>query len=696
MKKIILLILIISGFCIHDAHAQYVDAPSSQVQLISHKSAVTPGESVLLGFDIVLDEHWHIYWTNPGDSGAHARVKWLAPEKGDFTPLQFPYPQRIDYGDLTSYGHEGRVLLISETQVPESLRPGDTFHVKAEFGYLVCEKICVPADVVLSIDIPVTENDGVKDSRWGGLFEEAIAKWPLVVDSVDIRVYETAEHFHIVFPYAHKDSDIEFFASDADVINYSAPQELVAAADGVELILQKSNFITEDITHLNGVLVSERGWGSLEHKAITIHVPIEDAKNFLAASDDASVVVSRGGMSLWGALLFAFIGGLILNLMPCVLPVLSLKVLGLIKHAEDKDKAWMHGWAFTAGVIVAFLILASSLMVLREAGELIGWGFQFQSPGFVIFMCWLLFLLALNLFGVFEIGENLTRLSWIKHHGLSASFLSGMLVTIVATPCTAPFMGAALGFALTQPVIVALLVFAALGFGLALPYLVLTCQPSLLKFVPKPGPWMNKFKFCMGFLLLATALWFLWILDAQLGRTALWVMAAAIGVSAVGAWFLFHGQKKRSGRLKTTAFLILLSGLVIAYQAPRFQEDTQHIDEKSAIQWVDYSPELIDQLRAEDKPVFIDFTAKWCLSCQVNERVALSNDKVIRMVEDKEIVMVKADWTQRDAMITEALESFGKRSIPLYVLYFPGEDDAVFLPEIITPPIVLDAFSKIK
>ncbi len=692
MKRTFLFIFLFFLFTvIGSASAQLVDAPHSAVQLIAEKATVKPGEPVLLGFDLHLDPGWHIYWQNPGDSGAPPQVKWKSPPDLRASSFKFPYPHRIDYGGLTSYGHEGRALLISEVQVPNNLVAGDEFTVDAHLGFLVCEKICVPADVDLSIAIPVVDDIAVDDPRWSNYFARAKESWPVEKHGLKIKAYQTDAHFHIMIPAVKGLEDVQFFALDEDIIQYMPQQELINVKSGHELVVEKSEFLEGEVKHLNGVLVSKAGWGKIKNNAIGISPVVEKFNpNALGTISNDSVM---GAVIAIG---FAFIGGLLLNLMPCVLPVLSLKVLGLIKHAEDEKQAWKHGWAFTVGVVFSFLVLAAILVVLREAGEHIGWGFQFQSPGFVIFMAWFLFLLALNLFGVFEIGESLTRINWVKHHGLSASFLSGMLVTIVATPCTAPFMGAALGFALTQTTIVSFIVFFALGFGLALPYLLLTCFPAFLKFVPKPGPWMVKFKFCMGLLMLGTALWFLWILDAQLGHKSLWVMVEAIGLSCVGAWFLFHGQRNREKpHFKPIAVIILIAGLVLGFQAPKFKTDVK-AHTTSQIDWIDYAPAIVDDYRQQGRAVFVDFTARWCLTCQVNERVALEHDKVAQAVKDKNIVMIKADWTNYDERITQALEKFGKNSIPFYVLYPPGKNEPIILPEIITPKIVLDAFEWIE
>lgn len=410
--------------------------------------------------------------------------------------------------------------------------------------------------------------------------------------------------------------------------------------------------------------------------------------------------------SLIIALVFAFIGGIILNLMPCVLPVLSLKIMGFIQQAgEDKSKTRKHGLAFTLGVLVSFWVLAGFLIALRAGGEYLGWGFQLQSPGFVIILSILLFLFGLSMFGVFEIGTTLTSVGHgtANKSSYTGSFSSGVLATIVATPCTAPFMGSALGFALSQPAYVSLLIFTFLGLGMALPYVVLTSTPALLKFVPKPGAWMESFKQFMGFLLMATVLWLLWVLSFQAGSDGVILLLLSLIIVSIGGWI--YGRwgnisKKTSTRriAQILAVIFIIGGIVFSLQNIEAKsENNSGIHKQGSIEWQPYSPELLAQLRSEGKPVFVDFTAAWCLSCQVNEKIAFGSQSVQDAFKNEGVVTLKADWTNSDPVITKALAEFGRNSVPLYVLYYgKSSNKPEILPEILTPGIVLDALKKVN
>lgn len=404
------------------------------------------------------------------------------------------------------------------------------------------------------------------------------------------------------------------------------------------------------------------------------------------------------------AILFAFIGGMILNLMPCVLPVLSLKIMGFIKQAgEEKSKLRKHGLAFTFGVLISFWALAGLLLILRAGGEYLGWGFQLQSPSFVIVLSVLLFLFGLSLFGVFEIGVTLTAVGQNTPKGstYTGSFFSGILATIVATPCTAPFMGSALGFALSQPAYVSMLIFTALGLGMALPYVLLTSIPALLKYVPKPGAWMETFKQFMGFLMVATVLWLIWVLSLQTGAEGVLILLGSLLLVSLSGW-IYGRWSVLHKSLKTRRIAQLISGLILAgalalslmYIKP-VSASTGSVHTQGLIEWQTFSPELVAQLRSEKKPVFIDFTAAWCLSCQVNEKVAFGSEEVQKAFAAKGIAALKADWTNKDEVIAKELAKFGRNSVPLYVLYLPDKE-AVLLPEILTPDIVLGYLKDLK
>ncbi|MCP5061820.1 MAG: DUF255 domain-containing protein [Ignavibacteriae bacterium] len=426
--------------------------------------------------------------------------------------------------------------------------------------------------------------------------------------------------------------------------------------------------------------------------------------NTLQTSETKSIETESSNISVWFALVSAFIGGLILNLMPCVLPVLSLKIFSIVQQSgEDRRKRIDHGLAFTLGVLATFWVLAITLILLRAGGEQLGWGFQLQSPAFIIILTTLLFLFGLSMFGVFEIGTSLTAVGQgsANEEGFIGSFSSGVLATIVATPCTAPFMGSALGYALSQPAYVSLLVFTFLGLGMAAPYLLLTTIPSLSKYVPKPGAWMETFKQFMGFLLMATVLWLLWVFSLQVGAEGLLILLGSFIIASIGGWIFGRWgniAKPKPTRVKAmiAAIILILGGIVFTFNNIDANNATTTEMEQGKIKWQTFSPELVKEYLDEGKPVFIDFTAAWCLSCQVNEKVAFSSEDVQNAFDKMGVQMLKADWTNRDEVIGRELAKFGRNSVPLYVLYSGRKNaEPVLLPEIITPGIVLDALEGI-
>ncbi len=418
-----------------------------------------------------------------------------------------------------------------------------------------------------------------------------------------------------------------------------------------------------------------------------------------ASSTRPVAAAAESSLGLAVALLFAFLGGMILNLMPCVLPVLSLKIMGMVKQAGEAPRERLkHGALFTLGVVASFWVLAGIMLLLQAGGEQLGWGFQLQSPSFVIVLSVFLFLFGLSMFGVFEIGTSLTGVGQGVAGGSSytSSLISGVLATTVATPCTAPFMGSALGFTLGAPAYVAFLVFTFVGLGMAAPYLLLTTIPALLKFIPKPGAWMESMKQFMGFLLMATVLWLIWVLSLQTGADGVVILLAALLLVALGGWIFGRwgniAKEQPTRRIaQAIALVAVAGGLFFSLTNIKAKEqETAGVHKQGSIEWLAYTPELVEGLKAEGRTVFLDFTAAWCLSCQVNEKVAFSSEEVQNEFARRGIATVRADWTNHDETITRALAAFGRNSVPLYVLYAPGKDP-VLLPEIITPGIVLEA-----
>lgn len=611
--------------------------------LISEVETVQPGRSFWVGVKLVMEPEWHTYWVNAGDSGGPTVIQWKLPEGFKAGEINWPTPEKIRLDPLVSYGYEHEVLFLTEITPPLKLK-SNSVTITATVEWLECKVECIPGEATLNLALPISDSPPRLNSERVQEFSEGKAKWPLKSSDWKVAAFESEKGIRIEAtpPADFKDhiKDLTFFAQDPLTVEYAGKETLTFRKNIPSLTVEKSDEASDALTHLKGLLVTSGGWrGAGSETGLVVDVPVQP--------DIAGPASSLS----WGlALLFSFIGGLILNLMPCVLPVLSIKILGFVQQSHgNRSESIKHGLLYAFGVLLSFWILAGALIALRAGGAQLGWGFQLQNPAFVLGMAILFFILALSMFGVFQLGSSLIRLGGITAGRFSSwnSFLSGVLATIVATPCTAPFMGSALGYAISQPVWVAMSVFTALGVGMAFPYVLLSCFPSLLKFVPKPGPWMTKFEKFLGLLLMATVLWLLWVFALQKGIPIPFLTAESK-----------TGEK---------------------------------------ISWEAYSEEAVQKYRTEGRPVFVDFTAAWCLTCQVNERVALSPERVVNKFKELNIAPLKADWTSRDPKITEALQRFGRNGVPFYVLY-PADikKDPVFLPEILTPDIVLDAVEKIK
>jgi thiol:disulfide interchange protein DsbD len=455
---------------------------------------------------------------------------------------------------------------------------------------------------------------------------------------------------------------------------------------------------------VKGVAVSESGWPGNARKAMAVDAPMVATMPALSAGATAAqpqpgATGARVEGSTWAALAFALVGGILLNLMPCVFPVLGIKVMGFVEHAHGDARAMRtQGWMFSAGVLLSFLALAGIMLALRAGGAQLGWGFQLQSPAVVMLLAALFFVLALNLSGVFEWGafaQSMT--SNISARGRYAdAFLAGVLASVVATPCTAPFMGAAVGFTLTQSTANALAIFAMLGAGMALPVLLLAHFPALLRKLPRPGPWMETFKQVLAFPLYATAAWLTWVLGAQSGNDAVLALLAGLVLIAMAAWMYGRFEHSAGPWRAAVALLLAGAGLVVAWPATHSTATSGAAAAKAGeIAWQEWSPEKVAELTGQGKAVFVDFTAAWCVTCQVNKRVALNNASVVAAFGERQVVALRADWTRHDPRITATLSQLGRNAIPVYALYLPGEAQPRLLPEVLTPNIVLEEISRL-
>ncbi len=682
-----------------------VQAPHVTVSLLSEAAAIRPGEPFTLGLHFDLDEHWHVYWKNPGDSGLEPRVRWTLPEGFTASPLRWPAPSRIRLKHLVNFGYEGEVVLLAEITPPPGLSPGQTVRIAAKIDWLVCEEECIPGSASLAVDVPVADL-AVRAGDIQPLFDAARLRLPVFASragwEASAIVGDGVMELTVEGPGGAPASPPEavFFPDLPGWVRNAGEQQV--SVTGNTLTLRVPLDTTPGITVPNrvlGVLVAGSGWpGANGSSALRIDIPLSDR-----AADTTSPPLRQGAAdvpdSLPLILLGAAVGGLILNLMPCVLPVLSLKVLGFVRASElGRHHALTHAIVFAAGIVVSFWVVATLLLALRAAGGQLGWGFQLQSPTFVVVMAALFLLMGLNLFGVFEIGVGLTSIGGTQssRQGLLGAFFSGVLATVVATPCTAPFMGTALGVALTGSRATAFGVFTALALGMALPYVVLAASPGLLGYIPKPGPWMDTLKKAMGFMLLLAVVWLAWVFGHQAPSGAkttgvdevAWLMLGLL-VVGMGACALGHfGDRLRPKPRPWLARALVVLGVGVGLWLPLRAISAP----VTGPAWEPYSSDRIAALEQAGHPYFIDFTAGWCLSCQVNQVVALDRRGVAEVFDRHGITAIKADWTNQDTVIADALAAYGRVSVPLYVLE-TGRDNkpAVILPNLLTEAIVIEA-----
>ena len=685
-----------------------VKTPHVEAEIISRLAAVQPGQPIEVALRLKIIDHWHTYWQNPGDSGLPTKLAWTLPDGISAGPIEWPYPKRLPLGPLMNFGYEGEVLHLVKLQTPASLKVGGPITLKAKAEWLVCSDVCIPENAELSIDLPVVGSSPLPDNRWANAFKEAQFALPGKPPGwkADARIENGKAILTLVAPPGLKidTSQLYFYPLREEIIANAGRQVLAKTADGVSLTIPMADPVNTTLQALDGVLVSITGWaGADTGKAVAISAPVVYGKPLVVASltEAAPGPASSGDdLGLLVAMFFAFVGGLFLNLMPCVFPVLGIKVMGFVQHAQgDQRRLKFQGFAFLAGVVGSFWVLAGLLIVLRAGGASVGWGFQLQSPVFVTLLALLFLLMALNLSGVFEMGLRLQSATGgiqVKQNRgpVVDAFLSGVLATIIATPCTAPFMGAALGFTLSQSAFVSLLVFTAVAFGVAAPVVALSMFPGWLRRLPKPGAWMDGFKQFMAFPLYATVVWLVWVLGSQQGNDGAATVLSGMVVVAFAAWLYGRWQLDNPLRALITAVALFALGTAIAWPGPTAGLATQGTGQVASKEaWVPFSKEKVAELRGQGRAVFIDFTATWCITCQVNKRVALNDNDVVQRFSDLNVVRMKADWTVKDAAITEALAEFGRNGVPLYVFY-PAGGGPKLLPEILTPAIVLSSLGN--
>jgi thiol:disulfide interchange protein DsbD len=663
-----------------------VKAQHLTAELVSLAPAIAPGGTLQVGLVLTLEEHWHVYWINAGDSGEPPKIIWTLPDGITAGPMQFPIPSRLPLGPLMDFGYEDEVAFPVQLTATSSAKPGP-IHLDAKVSWLVCREVCIPGKAHLGLDLTVSP-DATAPTQTVGALGEALTLIPKPLPA-DAKVTVTGgkTDFVLALTTGNRETNAEFYPFDEDQIANAAPQQIEPLSDGVRLRVRRSEDLKTLPATLHGVFKLS---DTIAYDVTAPVVPGEIAPAPGAGAPGAAT----SSVTTLTAIGLAFLGGIILNLMPCVFPVLFLKGLALLQSSgQERKHLRSHGLVYTLGILVSFWAIVGVLLALRAGGSQAGWGFQLQSPVFLTLLAAGIFFFALSLAGLFDIGLSLTSVGGdlAQKQGFTGSFFTGVLATVVATPCTAPLMGAAIGFALAQPATITFAVFTALGLGLAAPYLLLSFQPAWTRILPRPGAWMETFKQLTAVIFFATVIWLVYVYGSLFaggasGGQGIYRVALLLGcflMLAVAGWVLGKWPARWTSTI--AAILVAAIGLAIPLYQPK---DTTLV-------WAPYSQQALDQARAAGHPVFIDFTAAWCLSCQVNERLVLKSSDVQHQFSKNDVTLLRADWTQYDPEITKQLASVKRSGVPTYVIYPAAVNSSPdVLPELLTKDIVLTALDK--
>jgi thiol:disulfide interchange protein DsbD len=722
---LVLPLLLVAGLPARAASSSFSNDQLRVELLVPGDSLYHSDELNNVGLYFKLEPGWHIYWMNPGDAGEPPHVKWTLPVGISAGPMQFPAPKRLPLGPLMDYGYEDEVLFPLKLHIANGVKAGPvTLHAKVD--WLVCRGSCIPGKAELEVNLKVIDHPANPTSLTAdsAIFRRFAASIPKPLPKNSKPIFQvTMEEIELEVNTGRQETEATFFPEDQDIIDNPAPQKFdCCMANGLTLELKKDPSLKAPLKQLRGILklsggrsyeivalpgeiLHSCGNSSMPKPVPSQATPASIVQTNLAATTQVANQMQQASFA-W-LLLFktaglAFLGGLLLNLMPCVFPVLFLKGLALVNSGnEERAKLRTHGLVYAVGILVSFWALVAVLLGLRAAGSTLGWGFQFQSPVFLSLMAGLLFFLGLSLAGQFEIGLTLTSAggALAQKQGYTGSFFTGVLAVVVATPCTAPFMGAAIGYALAQSALVTFVIFTALALGLAVPYVALTLQPAWTRWLPKPGVWMEVLRQAVAVPIFLTVIWLAWVLTKGYGADLLWTLLGSFLLLAIAGWFLGRWPARRWATAVAAVLLLGVIALaVVGQKMPSNSASAASQPSSSAIAasgWEPWSAEAVCNYQAQGRPVFVDFTASWCLSCQVNERVALNQPEVQRAFADRKVALLRADWTRHDEAITQALTALGRSGVPAYALYAPGETTPRLLPEVLTPGIVMDALAKL-
>jgi thiol:disulfide interchange protein len=689
-----------------------------KAQIYSEETAVQPGRPFWVAVRLDIDEGWHAYWKNPGDAGFASSIDWQLPEGFEAEEIRWPTPERIEAGEGINYGYHDAVTLLTKVTPPDTIKEGEEIEIDADLTWLVCsDTSCLPGSQPLSLTLKTTADTPEINADAAAVFSDVREKLPSEHRKARAKANDRAIELELTgfdrsFDHAYFYPEMSGVVRDVDEIAVNTSES------GYVFRLPVDEEADSSGQALKGLLVLKNSSGG-QIDAIEVSAPVLGEGEEVAMAGGSTSAMEPSALQFQGgffwALLLAFAGGAILNLMPCVLPVISLKIFSFVKMAgESRWKVAKHGLLFTLGVLVSFWTLAGVLISLQAYGQMVGWGFQLQEPIFVALLAALLFVFGLSLFGLFEVGTMFSSWAGQKESdakqgngGAASAFMSGVLATAVATPCTGPFLGSALGFAMTLSAPLSLMIFTSIALGMSFPYLLISAYPPLIRFLPKPGKWMVTFKEFLGFCMIATTLWLVWVFGAQTGYDALFTLLSAFLILSVACWI--YGKwaspmQKRPVRIAalTIALLIGVFGFyeVVRSSAQDFPSDELVAmadvpsGERNIRNWEPFSKQRLEELKKQGKPVFIDFTAKWCLICQTNHKV-LENQEVADEMARRGVVKMLADWTKKNPEISEELRKFGRSSVPLYILYGTDGKTAI-LPQVLTPDTILDYLGTIE
>ncbi len=671
-------------------------------ELVAAQDAIAPGKKILVALKLNHDEHWHSYWINPG-TGYPTSLAWKLPAGFTAGPILWPTPHVVKdrRGSITGNGYEGEVYLFVELAAPASLKPGETVTLRAKADWLMCEDVCMPGMADVELSLPVS----LEPKSTNPALAQAYADRPQPLTGWSLSASRSGSTLLVrLTPAAgttHRPQNLHLFDT-AGLVDYAAEQKITEEKSAFVFTLAIAKDAPADATRLTGVIASANGWPAGHGAIFDVEIgapaagglkPSSVVRPLASASGSRLPPPASGPGGLAGTLLLALIGGLILNLMPCVFPVLGIKVLGFVHQAgNDRRKIIAHGLVYTFGVLLSFWILAGVILALRASGSEIGWGAQLQSPGFVFGMAAFLLIFSLNLSGLFEIGLSATAVGGKlqMQQGYAGSFFSGILAVLVSTPCSAPFLAPALGAAFSPAFSAAesMLIFTFIAVGLAAPYLLLSLFPAAVKLLPRPGAWMETFKQFMAFPLYATVGWLLWVLAGQTKDDdyALLFLVFGLVLVAMAAW-VYGRFSKFTGRIAAT--VLLLAGLGLGWP----KSVTLSNGSGYTVKWEHWSPEAVTAARAAGRTVYVDFTARWCATCQTNKAAVFTSDDVLAELGKKNVLLLKADWTSKDPAITAELAKWNRSAVPFNLIYAPGQADPVILPELLTPGRVLEGFA---